>query len=125
MPASQQPSGAELGPKALEIAHGFAASGLHEATGRNDGEQIDKIERFFGMQGEPYCAMGLAFCYMKAYAFLTGQPTDNKTLKAILANDLPVTSTPHPPAVPLSPTRRSATCGSPLPMSIKFVPVIW
>ena len=51
MPAIQRPSGAELAPKALEIAHGFAASGLKEATGRNDGEQIDKIESFFGDAG--------------------------------------------------------------------------
>ena len=48
------------------------------------------------MQGEPYCAMGIAFCYMKAFAFLTGQPTDNKTLKSILSNDLPHYFNPSP-----------------------------
>ena len=89
-------TGAQLAPKALEVAHGFAASGLREATGHNDGTQIDKIEKFFGLQGEPYCAMGVAFCYMKAFAFLSGKATDDATLRAILEHDIPNYFFPSP-----------------------------
>ena len=88
--------GAQLAPKALEFAYGFAAAGLHEATGHNDGDQIDKIESFFDLKGEPYCAMGIAFCYMKAYAELTGQAMDRPTLRHILDHDLPRYYNPSP-----------------------------
>ena len=96
MTATTNVTGAQLAPKALEIAHAFAASHLHEATGHNDGTEIDKIEHFFDLQGEPYCAMGVAFCYMKAYAFLSGQATDNATLQSILTHDIPRYFDPSP-----------------------------
>jgi hypothetical protein len=92
----KQPIGIVLAAKALEVGKAFAASGLHEATGHNDGEQIQKIEAFFGLEGEPYCAMGLAYCFMKAFAFLTAHPTDEHTLKAILTHNLPHYFDPSP-----------------------------
>jgi hypothetical protein len=57
----------------------FANAHVLEATGRNDGEQIDRLEKVWGMKGEPYCAMGQYYAFAKALFDLNGielKPTD-------------------------------------------------
>lgn len=49
----------------------FAKSGtVIEVTGKNDGPQIDKVEKVWGLNGEPYCAMGQYWVFAKKLADL-------------------------------------------------------
>ena len=81
-----QQSGRLLGPqlrqKALQVAKQFAVAGL-KATSQDAGPEIDKIERFWGLSGQPWCMMFVLFCLMKALAFLLGKGTDDATLAAM------------------------------------------
>lgn len=45
----------------------FAKAHTVEATGHNDGEQIDRVEKVWGIKGEPYCAMGQYYAFAKAF----------------------------------------------------------
>ena len=56
-----------LATSALVYAKGFASSGLCESTGHNDGIQIDKFEKVWGLGHESWCSMFLYWCYAKAY----------------------------------------------------------
>lgn len=104
--APAQIAGDVLAVHALQIAEGFAAVKLREATGHNDGAEIDFIESLFGLKYQPYCAMGAVFCYLKALAYLLGELTAGQTrqeqfaaLDYILEHVLPDYFTP------------SASCG--------------
>jgi hypothetical protein len=69
----------ELALHALAYAKQFASAGLCEATGHNDGVQIDKFEAVWGLQGESWCSMFQYWCYAKAYCDLTGTPYSAET----------------------------------------------
>ena len=70
--------------KALVVASGFAKANIHEDAGANRNEQIDKMEALFGLQGEPYCAMFVAYCYAKSLYFLKAVDTSPQQLRANL-----------------------------------------
>ena len=59
---------------ALKHAREFAIAGVDEKTGHNDGVQIDKFEKVFGLQGQSWCAMFQYWCYAKAYCDLATIP---------------------------------------------------
>lgn len=92
---AELPKGDILAPHALAISQAFAAAPTVAGPGDRSA-QIDKIELLFGLQGEPFCAMGTAYCYLKAIAQLTGRPTDHATLSEILAHELPRYFNPSP-----------------------------
>ncbi len=75
--------GDAVAKKAAEVALGFADAQIRE-TGFNRSLQIDKIEKFWGLQGKAYCAMGAMYCYAKAYLFLAGLPTTDEYIRAAL-----------------------------------------
>lgn len=62
----------------------FAAAGIREKTGHNDGPEIDKVEAVWGMKGEPYCAMGQYYAFAKAYVELKGIKLTPGTIVKIL-----------------------------------------
>ena len=76
-----------LARKALEIDRAFAAANVQEATGNNDGDQIDFVESVFGLKHAAYCAMGAVYSYAKAWGYLSGEldgVTDKTKIRAIL-----------------------------------------
>ncbi len=58
--------------KSVEQNIAFAKAGIYEATGHNDGDFINKVEKVWGMQGEPYCAMGQYYNFAKTLLVLNG-----------------------------------------------------
>lgn len=61
-------SGAEFSRKVFAVNRAFADSGtVVEKTGRNDGEQLDKVNAVFGNRGGPYCVTGAYWAFAKAY----------------------------------------------------------
>lgn len=86
----------ELALKALTINQGFVDAHTVENHNDNRSEQIDAIEREWGLSGLAYCAMGECHVYAKAIAFLTNRPTDFPTLMRIIHHELSVFFTPSP-----------------------------
>lgn len=58
--------------KSLQLNIDFAHAGIIEETGNNDGALIDRVEKIWGLEGEPYCTMGQYYVAAKAVAFING-----------------------------------------------------
>ncbi len=78
------PTFAQVAAKAAEIGVAFAQSGaIRETDGPNRSEQIDKMERVFGLRGVSYCEIGGFFDRFKAICYLVwpGQEIDDILLR--------------------------------------------
>lgn len=82
------PSGHALALKALEINLLFVTAGVRENNNDNRSEQIDAIEREWGLLGLAYCAMGECHVFAKALCLLLGRPADAATITAAVHHDL-------------------------------------
>lgn len=75
----------EFAAKVLEVNLAFAQAHVVEETGHNDGKQIDRLEKVWGLKGEPYCAMGQYWAFAKAYAQELGLDVTEKNAVETLA----------------------------------------
>lgn len=84
----------EIVDRALAIAESWASAGLHstDGTDADNGGEIDKIESYFGMHGEPWCAMFASYCYAKAYAEAKNIATIEDALNAMSENLFPASA---------------------------------
>lgn len=89
-------TGQQLALKALEVNTGFVNAHTTENNNDNRSEQIDAIEKQWGLRAEPYCAMGEVHVYAKALAFLSNRQTDFDTLHKIIFGDLKKFFDPSP-----------------------------
>jgi hypothetical protein len=61
-------TGEQLRIETLKIAEEYAAAGL-VSNDADRGAEVDKIENLFGTEGEPWCAMFVLWCAIKAIVY--------------------------------------------------------
>lgn len=67
--------------KAAQVGEEVCGTGvLRETDGPNRSGQIDKIEAFWGVVGQSYCAMTFFWLRFKALGFLLGIPVDDAAI---------------------------------------------